>query len=96
MGKQDILKILHRYKKEVADEYNILKIGIFGSFARSEAKDESDVDIIIRVSEPDFFMLAGIKNELEERLKKPVDIVTYSDSMNPLLKKRIDHEAVYV
>jgi len=95
MGKQGILKILRLYKKEVANEYKISKIGIFGSTSRGEANDESDVDIVIRVSEPDFFMLAGIKNDLEDRLKKPVDIVTYTDSMNSFLKKRIDHEAVY-
>ena len=95
MGKQDILKVLHLYKKEVANEYKILKIGIFGSTARGGANDESDVDIVISVSEPDFFMLAGIKNDLEERLERPVDIVTYTDSMNSFLKKRIDHEAVY-
>lgn len=95
MGKQDILEILSRYKKEVANEYKISKIGIFGSTSRGEENDESDVDIVIRVSEPDFFMLAGIKNDLEDRLKKPVDIVTYTDSMNSFLKKRIDHEAVY-
>lgn len=95
MGKKDILKILHLYKKEVANEYKILKIGIFGSSARGEAKAESDVDIIISVSEPDFFTLAGIKKDLEDRLNKSVDIVTYSDSMNSFLKKRIDHEAVY-
>ena len=95
MVKQDILKILHLYKEDVANEYKIFKIGIFGSTARGEANDKSDVDIVIRVSEPDFFMLAGIKNDLEQRLHKPVDIVTYTDSMNPFLKKRIDHEAVY-
>ncbi len=95
MGKQDILKILHLYKKEVANEYKILKLGIFGSVARGEANEESDVDIVIRISEPDFFMLAGIKNDLEDRLKKSVDIITYTDSMNSFLRKRIDHEAVY-
>ncbi len=36
MGKQDILKRLHLYKKEVADEYKISKIGIFGSTARGK------------------------------------------------------------
>ena len=95
MGRQDILKILNLYKKEVADEYKISKIGIFGSTARGDANDESDVDIVISISEPDFFMLAGIKNDLEARLKKSVDIVTYTDTMNSFLKKRIDHEAVY-
>lgn len=95
MGTQDILKILHLYKKEVANEYKILKIGIFGSTARGEENDESDVDIVISVPEPDFFMLVGIKNDLEERLQKSVDIVTYTNSMNSFLKKRIDHEAMY-
>ena len=95
MGAQDILKILDLYKKEVANAYKILKIGVFGSTARGEANDESDVDIVIRISEPDFFMLAGIKNDLENRLKKSVDIVTYTDTMNSFLKKRIDHEALY-
>ncbi len=95
MGKQDILKILRRYKEAVATEYNILKIGFFGSTARGETNDESDVDIVICLSEPDFFMLAGIKRDLEQRLHKPVDLVTYTDSMNPFLKKRIDHEAIY-
>ena len=95
MGKKDIVEILRRYKKEVAQQYNILTIGIFGSVARDEAGTNSDVDVVVHISEPDLFMLAGIKNDLEERLCRPVDIVTYRDTMNPFLKKKIDSEAVY-
>ncbi len=93
MGKKDIIKILRDYKKDVAEQYNILTIGIFGSIARDEAGEDSDV--VVRISEPDLFMLAGIKNDLEARFHRPVDIVTYRDTMNPFLKKRIDSEAVY-
>ncbi|MBU8911633.1 MAG: nucleotidyltransferase family protein [Desulfobacterales bacterium] len=95
MGKKDIIKILHNYKQDVADQYNILTIGIFGSVARDEAEEDSDVDVVVRISEPDLFMLAGIKNDLEKRLRRPVDIVTYRDTMNPFLKKKIDSEVVY-
>lgn len=95
MGKTEILKILHNYKKEVADQSNIIDIGIFGSVARNEATEFSDVDIVVRISEPDLFMLAGIKYDLEERLGRPVDVVAYSNSMNPFLQKRIDSGAVY-
>jgi len=95
MGKKDIIRILRNYKKEFANHYNILTIGIFGSVARDEAEDKSDVDIVVRISEPDFFILAGIKDDLENRLNKSVDIVYYTDSMNPFLKKRIDSEALY-
>ncbi len=96
MGKKDIIRILRKYKKEFASQYNIITIGIFGSVARDDLGDESDVDIVVNISEPDFFILAGIKDDLEERLNISVDIVSYRDSMNPLLKRRIDNEAVYV
>ena len=95
MGKEDIIKTLRSYKKDVAKQYNILTIGIFGSVARDEAGEDSDVDVVVCISEPDLFMLAGIKNDLEERLRRPVDIVTYRNTMNPFLKKRIDSEAIY-
>lgn len=95
MDKGEIIEILRGYKKEFAEEYRILDIGVFGSVARDEAGVESDVDVVIRISKPDLFMLVGIKEELEERLHRSVDIVTYRENMNRFLKKRIDEEAVY-
>jgi len=96
MSKNDIIKILRNYKNDFAEQYNIVTIGIFGSIARDEAGEDSDVDVVINISEPDLFMLAGIKNDLEAKLCRSVDIVTYQDTMNPFLKKRIDKEAIYV
>jgi len=49
----------------------------------------------VRISQPDLFVLAGIKSDLEERLHLPVDVVTDSENMNRLLKRRIEREAVY-
>jgi uncharacterized protein len=95
MKKEEIIDILRNYKNERANYYGIMTIGIFGSTARGDAHEESDVDIVLRIREPDLFMLVGIKEELEERLHRPVDIVTYRDNMNLFLKKRIDEEAVY-
>lgn len=95
MSRKEIIEILHHYKKEFAEQYGILSIGVFGSVGRDEAGDDSDVDVVIRIAEPDLFMLVGIKNDLEERLRRPVDLVTYRERMNQFLKKRIDSEAVY-
>jgi predicted nucleotidyltransferase len=95
VSKEKIIEILRQYKKEFAEQYGILTIGIFGSAARDEAGENSDVDVVVRIAQPDLFMLVGIKNELEERLHRPVDLVTYRERMNQFLKERIDAEAVY-
>jgi uncharacterized protein len=95
MHRDQILDILHHYKKDFAEQYGILSIGVFGSVGRNEAGDNSDVDVVIQIAKPDLFMLVGIKNDLEERLNRSVDLVTYREKMNPFLKKRIDSEAVY-
>jgi predicted nucleotidyltransferase len=95
MGKAEIIEILRAYKKEFAKKYGIFEIGVFGSFARNEVRKDSDVDVIVRISKPDLFMLVGIKNELEERFQRSVDIVAYSENMDQFLKKRIDGEVAY-
>ena len=95
MNTHQLLAILKKYKNQVSEEYGLLEIGIFGSVARIEASEKSDVDVVIRVRKPDLFLLAGIKSDLEERLNRPVDIVTYRETMNQFLKKRIDGEAIY-
>ncbi len=96
MSKNETLSILLDYKKQFADKYGITAIGVFGSTARDQDYDDSDVDVVIQMSKPDFFILAGIKCELEEKFRKPVDIVTYRKEMNQFLKSRIDRDAVYV
>ena len=96
MEKKEIIKILYDYKKQFATQYGITNIGIFGSVVRDEANQDSDVDVVVTIAEPDLFMLAGIKDDLEQRLHRPVDLVTYRVNMNQFLKKRIDGEAMYV
>lgn len=41
-------------------------------------------------------MMARMKDELEQLLQVPVDLVRYQEHLNALLKSRIDHDAVYV
>lgn len=92
----EILDTLQRFQIDNAQRYQIARLGIFGSAARNHMTDASDIDIVVELIEPDLFMLIGIKQELEEILHRPVDIVRYRSEMNQDLKHRIDTEAVYV
>ncbi len=78
------------------DEYGLRSLGIFGSFARGEAGDESDVDIVFETNSPNLFRTARMRQELEQLLARHVDVVRLRDNMNPRLKKRIMEEARFV
>ena len=70
-------------------------MGIFGSVARNQQTESSDVDIYYE-GETKGFSLSHLKNELEELLGSPVDIIRLRDRMNQLLRKRIEREGIYV
>ncbi len=90
------LEILRQFMQESGDRYGILKLGVFGSVARDEAKDDSDVDVVISLETPDPYFIVHIKEALEQRLGCHVDIVRLRDKMNSFLKQRIEREAFYV
>lgn len=90
------LETLRRHKNDFKEQYGIIRIGIFGSVARNEAKDESDIDVVIEMKKPDLFYMVHIKETLENDFQRPVDIVHFRDKMNIFLKDRINREAVYV
>ena len=96
MRRHDILYTLARFRELKQDEFGIVRIGVFGSVAREEITDASDVDVVVELDRPDLFALVGIKQELEELLHRPVDVVRFRQRMNAYLKRRIEQEAVYV
>jgi predicted nucleotidyltransferase len=96
MTRQEILQALKSFKQAKQDEYQITRIGIFGSAARDDMHESSDVDVVVELGVPDLLILVGIKQDLEEILSRPVDIVRYRDQMNAFLRDRIEREAVYV
>ncbi len=96
MNRENILNLLAQYKNRNRNKYGIESIGIFGSVARNEANDSSDIDICIQTKTPDMFAIVHIKEDLQNLFNKNIDIVRLRERMNPYLKKRIDKEAVYV
>jgi len=95
MTKDDILNFLKSKKEFLQDEFNIEKIGLFGSFARDEATKDSDIDFVIVTSKKSFSNRYRLKKYLEQELKKEVDL-GYLDSLRTFIKNRIKNEIIYV
>ena len=91
----DYITILRKYLSIKADAYGITKIGIFGSVARNEQTEDSDVDVCVEMKKPDLFTMVHIKEELQELFGKPVDIVRLRNNMNPMLLKQIKRDGIY-
>jgi predicted nucleotidyltransferase len=94
--RQDILASLKKLKREVAKEYSVKTIGVFGSVARDEQTDKSDVDLLVEFSKPvGFVTFMRLEHFLSERLGEPVDLVT-SDSLKPVIRQDVLAEVIYV
>jgi predicted nucleotidyltransferase len=96
LGRDSLLAILKNFKRDHAEKYGILEIGVFGSMARDEGGEDSDVDIFVRTKTPNPFILVHIKEDIEGLTGKHVDIVRLRDEMNPFLKERIEKDGQYV
>jgi len=80
-------KILNALKQN-----DVKRASLFGSVVRGELTDESDIDILVEFKgRKSLLDLVGLKLELEEMLKRKVDVLTYN-SLHPLLKDRILRE----
>ena len=71
-------------------------MGIFGSVARDEQTEKSDVDICVESPPMGLFAFSGLCLDLEELLGVPVDIVRIRSNMNSKFRKRIEKEVIYV
>ncbi len=90
----DILAYLRESRERFAQRYTVRRIGIFGSAARGEAGEGSDLDVLVEMAEPTFDRYMDLKFELEEALGAPVDLVL-SDTIKERLRPIIEQEVVY-
>ena len=91
----EYLQLLKDYKAMRAMQYGISSIGIFGSVARGEHTEGSDVDICVDLKTPSLFYMVHIKEELQQLFGNPVDIIRIRPEMDALLKRDIMREGIY-
>ena len=98
MKEQTLHSILTKLSEEfpsLQKKYNIQRIGVFGSYARKDNVQHSDIDVVVHMP-PSAFQIVHLRDFLEELLDRSVDIVRYREGMNSFLRNQIDREATYV
>jgi len=95
-SRQNVLSSLKDLKGKVSDEYSVKTIGVFGSVARNEETEQSDIDLLVEFSRPvGFVTFMRLENFLSEQLGARVDLVT-PDSLKPVIRQDVLSEVIYV
>jgi len=85
----DKIKKIQKEIIPVLENHGVKKASVFGSFARGENKKSSDIDILVEFEGGKTLLdLVGLEMELEKKLGRKVDLITYN-SISPLLRKSI-------
>lgn len=93
---EEIRRVLRESKPLLRDQYRVTEVGIFGSYARGEQTETSDVDVLIDYEvAPTLFKLVELRGFLSELMGVKVDVVT-KHGMKPRIRERVLSEVIFV
>jgi len=92
----EIKEIIKKHKDELKEKYSVKEIGIFGSFARGEATEDSDIDILVEFEKPiGLFKFLELEEYLSNLIGREVDLVS-KKALKPHIGKHILEEVITV
>ena len=95
MTKNEILTELSKNKSYIEKNFEVDKIGLFGSYAKGKQTEDSDIDIYVEFKHKTFDNLAGLWNYLEELYHKKIDLYHKHKNNNQVLISNIQKDVIY-
>ena len=99
LTKEKAIKLLQEKQSYLATEFGVSKIGLFGSYAKGQSGDTSDVDLIVEFERPIGFRFIELVDYLENLLGRKVDVLTPAGVQNIRIERvarNISQSIVYV
>ena len=95
-SKEEIIKILRKGLPYVRRKYDVKSIALFGSYAREEQTEKSDIDLLVEFEKPiDFFTLVELEEYLKEKLGVKIEVVT-PNALKEGIKSYVMKDVAYV
>jgi uncharacterized protein len=96
MNRQAILDLLKAEAPALKQKYAVKSLAVFGSMARGDDHEGSDVDVLVTFEAPPTFRgFMGLKLDLEDLFGRPVDLGT-PDTLRPELRSRVEKDLIHV
>lgn len=96
MDRTEIVNLLNKEKPYLYQRFGLLRIGLFGSYSKDLQTEESDIDLLVELTEPRFDYLAGLQIYLEKMLGQSVDLIRNRKALSEQFRKRIEKDIIYV
>lgn len=91
----EYIEIIRKCSDVLRSYFGVTSLRIFGSVARNEQKEDSDVDVCVDMK-PNLFLHVELKKFLEEQLGCPVDVVRFHKNMNDFLRRQIEKDGILI
>ena len=96
MKRDQVLSVLRERHAEIERRFNVKHLALFGSMARDEAREDSDVDVLVEFEgSATFDGYFGLKDYLEQLLGRPVDLVT-EKGLKPRARPHVEKDLIRV
>ena len=96
MKKEDIINTLQNDKKFLKDNFGVVSIALFGSYAKGMENLDSDVDFFVEFKEPSYNFLMGLYSYLESKFNSNIEIVRKGPHLSERFLNTIKGDLIYV
>jgi len=96
MKKDEIINTLQTDKQFLKDNYGVVSIALFGSYAKGLENSESDVDFFVEFNQPSYSVLMGLYAYLENKLFTKIEIVRKGPHLSERFLNNIKSDLIYV
>jgi len=96
LSNKDILNFLKTEKAFLRNEFGVINIGIFGSYAKGTPRSDSDIDMVVEIekSKKNIHSFMKLNRFLEKELSSKVDL-GFENTLKPIIKEQIKGEIIY-
>lgn len=95
MTKQEVLNYLSSHKERFYKDFGVIKIGLFGSFARDQATQNSDIDLVIEMNPKSLEKRIAFKKKIESDLNRSLD-VGYMSTLRSFIAKEVAKDIIFI
>jgi len=96
MNKEAVLQFLNTNKELFCEQYGVIRIGLFGSYARNQQNTDSDIDLIVEFSSSKYEYSSNLKTFVESSLNSKTDIIRMGNHLSSTFINQLKSEVIYV